>query len=355
MKIFIILFIILFFYESLPGQRTLAVFTPSPYSLHDELILTGNQASERINMPVSSIEVIDNRYDTSKQGFFPVYKNPPRQITFIDHLSVWMLSQLKDIINTEKNSERKLVIIIQRFWFNNSAIQKYSPFKQHLETTLYYKLELFSVLNDHYFPLKRTEGMFTTAFNDQVTYKPLVDSMMKMLRKDISAINYTVKEDAKNALSNEQLISYIHKKTEKVNLKRPLVKGVYESFNDFLQQKIIGDSVDLIRYTDYFDRQMVACQIGVYIQNSLQPCNRYWGYYDGKYLFVNTGNGLFIKLTPWFNQFILADLQQIAFSRKRKTFVTEATISTSSYNTIKDFAKAYHLFFQLDYDDGKLY
>jgi hypothetical protein len=357
MKIFLSILFFLFLSPLLPAQQRIfsAIFTPSTYSLGDELILAGDHFGEKINFPVRSIEIIDNRYDTSKQGFYPLYKNAPRQIKFIDHLSTWMTSQLNELLNIDANANRKLVLVIQRFWFGYSAQQKYSVFKQHLETSLYYKLELFSVLNENYFPLKRTEGTFTTAFDEQVTYKPLVDSMMKVLGKDIVNINFATREDAKNALSKEKFLGYISKKKDRINLKRPLVKGVYESFDDFLQQRIVGDSVDIIRYNDYYNRQAVACQLGVYIQNSLQPCNKYWGYYDGRFLFVNTGTGLFIKLTPWFNQFILADLQQIAFSKKRKTFVSQSTISTSSYNVIKDFAKVYHLFYQLDYDDGKLY
>lgn len=357
MKIFVSLFVFLFFCRLLPAQQrmSLAIVTPSPYSLNDETILTGTVSAEKINIPVNNIEVIDDRYDTTKQGFYPLYKNAPRQIKFPNLLSNWMLSQLKEFINQDARSERKLVMVIQRFWFGYSAQQRYSVFKQHLETSLYYKLELFSVVNENYFPLKRTEGVFTTAFNEQATYRLLVDSMMKVLQKDITGINFTAKEEGKNILSKEQFFVYINKKRGRMDSKRPLVKGVYTSFDDFLQQKIIGDSVDLVRYTDYFDRQTVACQLGVYIQGYLQPCNKYWGYYDGRFLFVNTGNGLFIKLTPWFNQFILADLQQIAYSKQRKTFVTESTISTTSYHIIKDFAKVYHLFYELDYDEGKLY
>jgi hypothetical protein len=333
----------------------MVILTPSPYSLSDETIHPGNFSAEKINFPVNSIEVIDNRSDTTKQGFYPLYKYAPRQIKFPTLLSGWMLSQLNELINPDTQTERKLVMVVQRFWFGYSAQQKHSVFKQHLETSLYYKLELFSVLNGNYFPLKRTEGVFTTGFNDHATYKPLVDSMMKALQKDLSNIDFTIKEEGKNALSKEHFSDYINKKRSKSNLRRPLVKGVYASYDDFLQQKIIGDSVDLVRYTDYFGRQTVACHIGVYIQNYLQPGNKYWGYYDGRFLFVNTGNGLFVKLTPWYNQFILADLQQIAFSKQRKTFVAGSTISTTPYNIIKDFAKVYHLFFELDYDEGKLY
>jgi hypothetical protein len=330
--------------------------TPSPYSLSDQLVFFSSHKFGKINIPVKSVEVIDNRYDTTKHGFFPVYKNSPRLVKFSDRLSEWMLTELNDLIPAEHpRADRKLSVVIQRFWFNNSADQRFTPFKQQLQTSLYYKLELFSSINETYYPLKRFEGVFTNYFNDQDTYKSLTDSLMKILHRDVAAINFASKETEKNAIGKEQFVTYLDKKRQRINLHRPLTRGIFASYDDFLQQKPLGDSVDVIEYKDYFERQIVACQLGIYIKGFLQPCNKYWGYYDGKFLFVNSGNGLFIKLTPWYNQFILADLQQIAFSKKRKTFVTDAAISTSSYHIIKDFAKAYHLFYQLDYDDGKLY
>src|SRR5258705_10223451 len=97
-----------------------AIFTPSPYSLGDELILAEHHPTEKMNFPVNNIEVIDNRYDTSKQGFYPLYKSAPRQIKFTDQLSNWMESELNHLVATDANAERKLVMVIQRFWFGYS-------------------------------------------------------------------------------------------------------------------------------------------------------------------------------------------------------------------------------------------
>ena len=56
------------------AQRSLAVFTPSPYGLTEQLVITEEKKAEKINIPAKEIEVVDNRYDNSKQGFYPVYK-----------------------------------------------------------------------------------------------------------------------------------------------------------------------------------------------------------------------------------------------------------------------------------------
>jgi hypothetical protein len=57
---------------------------------------------------------------------------------------------------------------------------------------------------------------------------------------------------------------------------------------------------------------------------------------------------------PWFHHYILADLQQIVLSRKRKSLVSESKIGETSFEILKAYAKAYHLFFELNFDTGEL-
>jgi hypothetical protein len=334
---------------------SLVVITPSPYMLGGQLITTDKKFSEKIKLPAGAIEVIDNRYDNSKQGFFPVYKGAPKQIKFDQPLTLWLYSQLDQMLELEKDSARKLIFVIQRFWFSNTMMQKFTPFKQNLEVSLYFKVELFSSLNDVYYPIKRIEKNFTTTFDEQNSYKRLIDSFFEALEKNLPETDYASKETQQHALSQDRVANYLQTKIDRLLLAKKIRRGVYETFNDFINQKIMGDSVELVNYADYNGKQTVACHVGVYVKNSLQPCNKCWGYYDGRFLFLNAGDGFFIKLTPWYNQFVLADLQQIVYAKKKKPFISEIQISTSSYDIIKDYAKAYHLFFQLDYDDGKIY
>src|SRR5206468_12662052 len=135
------------------------------------------KSERKINLPAKKIEVVDNRYDDSKQGFYPVYKSPPKLIEFGQPLSEWFYSQLENSINLQNDSARKLVFVIQKFWFGNSADQHFTPFKQNLDISLIYRIELFSAINENYYPLKRIEGHFTTHFSELDCYIQLVDSL----------------------------------------------------------------------------------------------------------------------------------------------------------------------------------
>jgi hypothetical protein len=346
------------FMQHVQSQGTnipLATITHSPYSLAGQLI-TINKTFEKLSIPATEVEVIDNRYDNSKQGFYPIYKSAPKIITFDQPLSLWLQGQLDQMLQLQPDSStRKLVLVVQKFWFGNTTVQKFTPFKQNLEVSLYFKVELFSTSKDVYYPLKRIDRNFTKTFNDQDGYRQLIDSFFETLQKELREIDYAAKEKTQQALTHDRVTGYLQNKVDRMMLAKRIKRGVYETFNDFINQKIMGDSVELVTYHDYSGRQTVACHVGVYLKNFLQPCNKCWGYFDGRFLFINVGEGFFIKLTPWYNQFVLADLQQIVYAKKKKPFISEIQISTSAYDVIKDFAKAYHLFFQLDYDDGRIY
>jgi hypothetical protein len=350
---FALIFLILLA-QAATAQRSMPLLTPSPYALQDLVIAAEYQPVKKNSLSVHSIRVIDNRFDTTKQGFYPVLKYAPKQLRFGDNLAAWMHKQLFACFDLAPAATRDLVVIIQDFWFSYFAAEKYTPFKQHLQCRLHYKLELFSEKEGLYYPVRRLAGEVVYPFSAEDSYAPLTDSLFNRIQFSLSNDPFTSKEIIANAITAEKLDSYLQKKLDRLHINTPLLKGVYASFDDFLQRKISGDSVDIYEYKDFYGRQTVACHVGLMKNNSLQPGNRFWGYYDGRNLFVNTGNGLYVRVMPWFHHYILADLQQIVLSRKRKSLVSESKIGETSFEILKAYAKAYHLFFELNFDTGEL-
>src|SRR5205085_787133 len=102
----------LFLHFSVRAQKSLAVFTPSPYGLGDQLIIVQKKNSEKIKIPAKELEIMDNRFDNSKQGFFPVYKTAPRLIVFEQNLADWFQSHLSSRLDQEQqDSTRKLLFV----------------------------------------------------------------------------------------------------------------------------------------------------------------------------------------------------------------------------------------------------
>jgi hypothetical protein len=190
-------------------------------------------------------------------------------------------------------------------------------------------------------------------FDEETSGQVLVDSLVHTLQTELPGINIESRESSKTILSEIKVDDYVTKKTAKIP--KRILYGVYPTYEDFLNQKSITDSIDIIPYKDYFERNVVAAHLGIIKNGLVEPCSKYWGFFDGRFLFLNTGNGFFIRMFPVNNQFVFADLQQIAMNTKKKSITSEAMIGHSPYDIIKDFGKTYHLFFMLNYEDGKLY
>ncbi len=337
------------------AQRSGQPFFISLSQMPDEyFVLTATEPASKSSLPCHAIRFIDNRYDTSRFGFFPVYKRVPKSIRLNDELPAWMQFQFSKLFIKDETKDRQLLIAVQKFWFSPEAYEKFSLLKQKMQIALYYNLEVYSFVNNQYFAIKRLEGSFRTTFNEELAYQALTDSLFTLLKKELPGIDYTLRESKGRSLDSTQVFQYFSDKKKRVP-KNFIRKGVYTSYDDFIKQKVIGDSVEIVKSYDYYQMRMVGCNLGVYVQGELQSCNKYWGYFDGRYLFVNTGDGFFIRLRPWDNQFVLADLQEIAMQTIHKSAISDVIIGSSSFGNIKDFAKTYRLFYQLDYDDGKLF
>ncbi|MFI5134136.1 MAG: hypothetical protein ACHQEB_07365 [Chitinophagales bacterium] len=317
-------------------------------------VLTATEPTSKSSLPCTTIRFIDNRSDTARFGFFPVYKRVPKSIRLNDELPAWMQVQFGKLFTKNETAERQLLIAVQKFWFSPEAFEKFSLLKQKLQIALYYNLEVYSVVNSRYFAIKRFEGNFRTIFNEESAYQALTDSLFTLLKQQLPAIDYTLRESKGKPLDSTQVFQYFNDKKKNIQ-QNFLRRGVYASYDDFIQQKIIGDSVEIVKSYDYYQMRMVGCNLGVYVQGGLQSCSKCWGYFDGRYLFVNTGNGFFMRLRSWNNQFVLADLQEIAMQSIHKSATSDVIIGNTSFENIKDFAKTYRLFYQLNYDDGRLF
>ncbi len=334
-------------------QRNPAIYTPSPYTLQTELLTPSLLFISKTKLPVYRIEIIDNRFDFSKLGYKPVYKNAPKEIKLQGSLPDLIKTIFADGVETDNSQERKLIIVIQHCWITYFSNNKFSFLKKNLIAALEYKFEYFTAKDTSYYPVKRMNGKIELLYNEEITNKVLVDSMTHLLLLEIAKLKIDEKENPGSLITETRMENYITQK--KANLPKRINYGVFASFDDFMNQKVITDSIDIIPYKDYYDRNIVAANLGIIKNGMLEPGNKYWGFFDGRYLFYNTGNGFFIRLIPVNNQFVFADLQQIVLNSKKKSITSEARIGQSSYDIIKDFGKAYHLFFQLNFEDGKLY
>jgi hypothetical protein len=332
---------------------TSRAFPIQPLRSDDEIILlNADSTSANVLLPCSKISFIDSRDDTSKLGYYPIYKQFPNNIRLAQNLDVWLKKQFETLFSVDDNSPRQLLVAVQKFWFSPEAYEQFSLMKQKLRIALYYQIEIYSRIGQVYYPQKKLKGSFSSVFREQPTYQSLADSLFSLLHKQLAAIKYTAREIDKYAIDSITLTS--HYQDKKKNIPSAYIRrGVYASYHDFLNQKIIGDSVEIHQRST--ESHFLSGSLGVYVNGEIQSCRNHWGYFDGRFLYVNTGNGLFMIMRRLKNQFVLMDLRTIALQPKKKIYTQDVFVGNSEYRYLKDFAKTYYLFYQLDLENGGLY
>jgi hypothetical protein len=347
-------FFLLWQYDNpIHGQRNPVIYTPSPHLLQTHLVSPDFLPVQKNKLPIYRIEITDNRHDLSKIGFHPKFKNPPKEVRLNMQLTDVFKKVFTDGIQTDDTSNRKLIVIIQDCWISYNARTKFNILKRNLIGELEYKIECFTAQDTNYYPLKRFHGIISLNYDEDKTVKQLVDSMISLVQSGISTLKIGERETPSALIAESRLDNYIMEK--KSSIPKRYAYGIYATYEDFLQQKAVTDSIDIIPYRDYYDREVVAAHLGIIKNGLTEPCSKYWGFYNGRYLFYNTGNGYFVRLFPVAGQFVLADLQQIALNTKKKSITSEVTIGKTTYDIIRDYGKVYHMFYQLNLDDGKLY
>lgn len=338
------------------------VFSISSYPIIGFVPKTG--FSDMFNMAgLKSIKLIDARFDNYKVGFSPVgyalqkkgYNALGLQIdkTPADWLR---LKFMQNGFGADTGSRRQLTIVLQKFWFSNSAQDRYTAANPKLTTTLHYHFDIYTSLDIGYYPQRKFAGTLTALYNNGDAYNGLADSLLVLLKKEVFTNIYSAKETETNWLSPVDFNDYYNKRFKILAHPEKKPRGVYETYDDFLANKPISDSVEMIvKYNNYERAVTYACQLTAFKDGQPVSCNKSWGYYDGRALFVNTGHGIFIKLIRTKEDFVFYYLKNFNEEKINPDLQASIIIGNASYQVLKDYKKAFGLTYQLDYETGKLY
>ncbi len=313
--------------------------------------------------PVYSIKLIDGRFDVNKVSFLPLINDVQKKgytslgLQLGSSLTGWLKNYLIErTLATDSNSKRQLLIVVKKCWFSNSANQPYTLVNPKLITTLNYDFEIYTSLDIGYYPQKAIKGSFSTLYEGGKAYSALSDSLLAVLKKELTQQHFSAKETEANWQSPIDFNDYFNERIRKTAHFEKNPRGLYESYADFLDQKPICDSVDMVmKYSNYERVPLYACLLNAFRDGQHIASNKSWGYFDGVSLFLNTGNGFYIKLIRAKDDYVFFDLKSIRQDQIKNTILDGIQIGNTPYLLLKDYTKAYALTYQLDLDTGKLF
>jgi hypothetical protein len=313
---------------------------------------------------IQKIRIIDGRFDIKKVGFFPSDHSFQEKSLFMvglqlqGNLAGWLKDNFIEkniVIDSNNASKRELVILLKQFWYSFSASETL-PAKTNLICTLHYRFDIFSSKDAGYYPLKKMEGTCSAIYNDSKVYNLLTDSLLVLLKKQISTIHYSGFEKEKSWITAADFNDYCNKDLKSIQYIEKNKKGLYASYEDFLANKPMADSIVLIKkYNNSGFTTMYACQIAPYQKGEPLSGTKAWGYYDGVSIFLNIGNGFYVKLILSGEDYLFLFLKNMGYDRIKSELQDHIYINDTPYKLLRNFTKQYSLIYKLNFENGKLY
>jgi hypothetical protein len=329
-------------------------------NFNPQIILTDN-----IKLPdIKKIRIIDGRFDVKKVGFFPSDHSFQEKSLYMvglqlqGNLAGWLKENFIDknlVIDTINTQSRQLIILLKQFWYSFSATETLNA-KINLICTLHYRFDLFSSNDAGYYPLKKIEGTFSVPYNDSKVYNSLTDSVLVELKRKLSRLQFTAFEKENSWISPSDFINYCNRDIKNIQKIEGNKKGLYETYEDFLANNPIADSIVVIKkYNNAGFTTIYACQIAPYQKGEPLSGTKAWGYYDGVSIFLNIGNGFYIKLILSGEDYLFLFLKNMGYDKIKTEMQNHIFINETPYKLLRNFTKKYFLIYKLDYANGKLF
>ena len=253
-------------------------------------------APREIKLPFSSIEIIDNRFDTSKLGFVPEFqfiadkKRVGRKITFDQGVAKAMENYYNQFYEHafEKN-DIKLLIVLRKFWLSGIDDKKNKVMdiskNPKSRSFLYCKWEYYLNKGNKYMPIQRIDTvingvLFNSEKNEMDNYKT-ENEILKLILNGLIEVydfkNAVDKIDKIKVKTFEQLKLYNASLYDIPVLKDSVFKkGVFRNFIEFKNNSpsIINFKEKKIRVSSNNYKHYIEDDKGNRIIN-------YWGYFTG--------------------------------------------------------------------------
>jgi hypothetical protein len=271
-----------------------------PYSLPEKRfgLEVKRIAPGEIKLPFASIQIIDNRFDTSKLGFAPAYqviankRTVGRKIVFEDGVARTLENYYNEVYqNAFTPGDITLLIVLKKFWFSGIDDEKNREIdilrNEHAMSFLYCKWEYYFKKGDVYMPVQRVDtvlnGVEFEATNNRRVYgnnkklfKLILNGMIEVFDFN-KFINNIERLPKKNWTDIQRYnASYFDIPVLKDTI---LQKGVYITFNDFKNNR-----PSVINFTEQKMR-IRANTFENYIEDDKgNRITNYWGYCTGETL-----------------------------------------------------------------------
>ncbi len=271
-----------------------------PTSFDERLINLNKKAPAKLYLPsINRIQVMDMRADSFSIGFRKRMIEIKKQKFGIAHgLKEGLQSFLAENSTTSQGAgEWNAILAVRKFWLKevlvdedeDDKIQDNRPGEIRLTKTEFTAIfDVYLNRDDTYFAAYRFDTIATAFLNINEFARVYLEDIILNSIKKLAIINPETIATSKKKLTQLDIRGYYESRWDKKILTEPVVvKGVYQTFKEFLENSP--------SYRTYELKKNKLTDI-IYLpdaNNNFIPSRNIWGYSDGKYLFIRSGDNYY--------------------------------------------------------------
>lgn len=252
---------------------------------------------KNIRLPVRSVEVIDSRFDSSKNGYLDNSCSGARYCKIKTELSWSPLLNRYFSQNLDPSSQYSLFIVIRSFWLQEGILPEINQRKivqkgwlNESEWGGFCKagLDIYIRTGNYLQPLFKIDSRFL----NYVSFNPTRMNDFFFLPFD-SVARRLMQTDLSGQLSSRKKLEFAAVDSfYKVRFHQPVLRdstlqqGIFYTFSDFLANKPVKEEIRISR-GNLTDELYIRSKAGESLVTN------YWGVYDGKTLYIKSAYNLF--------------------------------------------------------------
>ncbi|HET6994963.1 MAG TPA: hypothetical protein VFI06_08270 [Chitinophagaceae bacterium] len=262
-----------------------------------------SQYEEEYKIPFKKIEVVDLRFDTSKIGY-ATYREPDNHTKFVapGGLQNFLNKRLNEYFknNLDPSSSQTLLIVVKKLWLEYESTNRtlkynstsdetqsihpdYGSKSASRNTVCLADIDAFCTADSSYQAVARlTQDFKIDRANDYSDCNLLLMPFDALVTK-IHSLDVAATVASRKKFSRDEIILNYRKRFDiPVLLADSLNRGIYLSFDDFKKNKPA--------YANFkFKTFEISTEVTIEQDGKEVPITEYWGFTDGKQLYVKPG------------------------------------------------------------------
>lgn len=242
-------------------------------------------------IPFKNITVWDFRFDTSKIGYC-MYGADYNKIIFENNNGASIEAYLnKQNIVGQNNFNQSLLIVLRSFWIQSIKAGEATNNSEEKDRDnvgkLSAKMDVYSFTGQRYKALIRIDTVINTKNVTRLNAASAVTTLLDAVMSKIGLIEIDDVLAKKREIEFSEIEAAYKNQFEKPRLKNNFtIKGVYLSFNDFINGKVLKDSFSL-------EQEGNSKYLYLEKKSGRMLLTDFWGFCDGKNHYIHSGHDFF--------------------------------------------------------------